>query len=96
MSIPCLPKTRRSRRDGWTAERQLGFLQVLARTRCVSKAASSVGMSRVSAYRLRRRLGSELFALAWDSACAPPLLRARLSDMDKSLTRSFRSGVGAE
>jgi hypothetical protein len=59
----------RIRRDGWTAERQLRFLDVLARTRSVTRAAAFAGMSRESAYRLRTRAG--LFAALWDRALAP-------------------------
>jgi hypothetical protein len=67
--------TPKIRRDGWTPERQLGFLDALARTRSVTAAATSVGMSRESAYRLRARLAGGLFALLWDRALvreAPP------------------------
>ena len=60
----------RTRRDGWTAERQLAFLGALARTRSVTRAAASVGMSRESAYRLRARQGGALFAAAWDRVLA--------------------------
>ena len=77
------PRPRRIRRDGWTPERQLLFLQMLAKTRSVAKAAACVRMSRESAYRLRSRLNGELFALAWDSVYAPHLIHFR-SDMDKS------------
>jgi len=58
------------RRDGWTAGRQLRFLAALARTRSVTQAAAFAGMSRESAYRLRRRPGAGLFAAAWDNAVA--------------------------
>jgi len=56
--------TRAGRR--WTGERQLAFLDTLAGTRCVTRAAASAGMSRESAYRLRRRPAGALFAAAWD------------------------------
>ena len=56
------------RRDGWTAERQLRFLDVLARTGSVTRAAAAAGMSRESAYRLRARRDGALFAIAWDRA----------------------------
>jgi len=59
---------RKSRRDGWTAERQLTFLAVLSQTRSVTKAAAAVNLSRESAYRLRAR--AELFTALWDRACA--------------------------
>lgn len=59
-----------ARRDGWTALRQGEFVGWLAQTGCVTEAAARVGVSRESAYRLRRREGSEGFAAAWDFALA--------------------------
>ena len=56
----------RHRHDGWTPERQRGFIAALARTGVVAQAARSVGMSSASAYNLRRRPHAESFALAWD------------------------------
>jgi hypothetical protein len=56
----------RSRRDGWTPERQRGFIATLAESGIVAKAARSVGMGVRSAYALRRRPGAESFAIAWD------------------------------
>ena len=64
---------RRIRRDGWTAERQIGFLAALADTRSVTRAAASAGMSRESAYRLRARRDCILFAALWDRALATEL-----------------------
>jgi hypothetical protein len=61
-------KPRETRRDGWTAERQLRFLAALTRTRSVTRAAASVSLSRESAYRLRARDPHSLFAAAWDRA----------------------------
>ena len=69
------------RRDGWTAERQLGFLAMLAETNSVARAAASVGMSRESAYRLRRRAGAESFAAAWDAALGLPLRQVTVDDL---------------
>src|SRR5437868_5405972 len=61
------PKPRtKIREDGWTAERQLRFLDALSRTRSVTKAAAAAGMSRESAYRLRDRRDGTLFAALWD------------------------------
>ena len=57
-----------TRRDGWTAERQVRFLGALADGRSVSRAAAIAGMSRESAYRLRNRSPDSLFALLWDRA----------------------------
>jgi hypothetical protein len=59
------------RRDGWTAERQLRFLDVLSRTRSVSEAAAAARMSRTSAYRLRERREGVLFAALWDMVFEP-------------------------
>jgi hypothetical protein len=68
MGQHCNPKIRC---DGWTAERQLRFIEVLACTRSIVKAAASAGMSRESAYRLRDRRDGALFGLLWDHALAP-------------------------
>jgi hypothetical protein len=62
------PKPNKIRRDGWTAERQLRFLDTLVRIRSVTRAARAAGMSRESAYRLRARKDGALFAAAWDRA----------------------------
>ena len=60
----------RIRCDGWTPERQLRFLDALAQTRSVGKAARAAGMSREGAYRYRSRVEG-LFALLWDRALQP-------------------------
>src|SRR3954466_1703537 len=61
-------RTPKIRRDGWTAECQLRFLDAMTRTRSITKAAAAAGMSRESAYRLRDRREGALFAAAWDRA----------------------------
>ena len=68
------PRTPKIRRDGWTPERQLRFLDTLASTRSIAKAAASAGMSREGAYRFRNRSEGTLFALLWARAFdfAPP------------------------
>jgi hypothetical protein len=60
----------RARRDGWTPGRQRAFIAALASTQCVDRSAAAVGLSRESAYRLRRRAGAESFAAAWDAIMA--------------------------
>lgn len=65
-----VPVLRRSRKDGWTPERQVGFIAALADTGSVSQAAREAGMSVTSCYRLRNSPGGENFARAWDSALA--------------------------
>ena len=66
MSPSDSPRPPKTRRDGWTADRQLRFLDALGRTRSVREAAKLAGMSRESAYRLRERRDGVLFALLWD------------------------------
>ena len=60
----------RARKDGWTAERQRRFVDLLAAGCGPSEAAGAVGMSKQSAFGLRRRAGAESFAAAWDAAAA--------------------------
>jgi hypothetical protein len=66
----------RPRHDGWTPTRQRAFLQHLADTGCVRHAAAHVGMTKQSAYALRRRAPNSMFAFAWDAALkiAQPML----------------------
>jgi hypothetical protein len=62
------PVQTQRRSDGWTPVRQAEFIGVLAETGSVSAAARFVGMSRETAYRLRRKPGAEEFTRAWDIA----------------------------
>jgi hypothetical protein len=78
----------RCRRDGWTAERQLAFLDALTRARSVSRAAASVGMSRESAYRLRARREGALFGIARDRAMQGPALSASKGHKFAAVERS--------
>lgn len=64
-------RIRTIRSDGWTAERQLSFLNALASTRSIVQAAAHAGMSRESAYRLRDRREGALFGLLWDRILSP-------------------------
>ena len=66
------PVPTRSRRDGWTETRQCLFLAELYLSGTVSTAARRVGMSRMSAYRLRERPDAVSFARAWDYVLSPP------------------------
>ena len=69
---PFYPVPTRTRRDGWTVQRQADFLGMLAETGSVMGACEAVGMSRKSAYALRARPGAESFAAAWDAALGAP------------------------
>ena len=63
-----VPVRRRPRYDGWTEEKMRRFIEVLADTGLVGLAARQVGMSRESAYKLRRAAHAAAFARAWDAA----------------------------
>ena len=65
------------RHDGWTVERQLGFLRALADSGSVTRAAESVGMSPASAYRRRGRARGDAFAYGWQAAQAMAYYRLR-------------------
>jgi hypothetical protein len=65
---PFYPVPTRTRRDGWTIERQADFLGMLAELGSVIGACEAIGMSRKGAYRLRGLPGAESFAAAWDAA----------------------------
>ena len=58
----------RQRVDGWSPERQRGFLERIAEGATVDEATASVGLSPRAAYSLRRRAAGAAFALGWDAA----------------------------
>lgn len=64
------PVPLRARHDGWTPERQHLFIEHLADTGSVTRAAMCVGLSPESAYRLRRREDGAEFDAAWEAAIA--------------------------
>lgn len=72
------PVPLRYRHDGWVPDRQAEFIEALAECGCVEQAARAVGMSRASAYALRRRPDAQAFRLAWEAALDTAV--ARLSD----------------
>lgn len=67
-ALAFVPAGVRYRYDGWTPEKQVGFIERLADCGCVEEAARAVGMSRNSAYALRRRSDAQAFRLAWEAA----------------------------
>ncbi|MEQ8743899.1 hypothetical protein [Parasphingorhabdus sp.] len=85
------PVPLRPRADGWSPVRQAEFIGLLAQTRCVSTAATLVGMSRESAYRLRGKAGAEEFAAAWDAILGVPESRQPKVTLE-SLFQRFRHG----
>jgi hypothetical protein len=68
--IPFSPVPLRSRRDGWTPQRQRAFIALLAEGMPSNHAAVTVGLSKQTAHALRRRPGAESFSAAWDAAIA--------------------------
>ncbi|MFM2100236.1 MAG: hypothetical protein RLZZ366_1775 [Pseudomonadota bacterium] len=87
--INCLPAatffTSDPRADGWTPEREVGFLLCLAETGLVAAACRAVGMGVSGAYALRRRSDGFAFNLGWEAA----LLLARQRLMDDLLARAI-------
>ena len=71
------PVPRRYRHDGWTPERQKAFVEALADTGCVDRAARMVNMAQANCYTLRRSPGAEEFRRAWDAALDFGLLRLK-------------------
>ena len=78
---PFYPVPTRTRRDGWTVQRQADFLGMLAETGSVMGACEAVGMSRKSAYALRARPEAESFAAAWDAALGAPVRKVTVTDL---------------
>ena len=70
----------RSRRGGWSPQRQADFLGFLAETGSVLAACERVGLSREAAYKLRRRPGAKSFAAAWDAALGAPVRKVTHPD----------------
>jgi len=62
------PVAVRPRHDGWTPEKQHGFIAALAESGCVTEACAAVGRSARSAYALRARPDASTFRQAWDVA----------------------------
>ena len=79
---PFYPVPTRTRRDGWTVQRQADFIGMLAETGSVMGACEAVGMSRNSAYKLRARPNAESFAAAWDAALGAPVRKITVDDLE--------------
>lgn len=67
-AIPFDPVPVRSRRTGWTADKQRRFIQTLAECGVARRAAAAAGMSESSAHRLALRPDAQSFNIAWDAA----------------------------
>jgi hypothetical protein len=71
------PVPLKARHDGWTPQRQRRFIEALAATKSISKACAAVGMSRMSAYKLRDHPDASELRAAWSSALRPDWGRPR-------------------
>ncbi|MDE2595532.1 MAG: hypothetical protein KGL44_01510 [Sphingomonadales bacterium] len=76
---------RHDRFDGWTPERQSGFVEALADTGSVKAAAHAVNMTPESAYALRRHPQAGSFRKAWEAALALGVQRLEDLAMDRAL-----------
>lgn len=83
--IPFRPVPVKPRHDGWTRERQRGFIDRLCITGNVARSAKAVGKTPQSAYRLRDHKGAGSFAQAWDRALAS----GRSYQIDVGIERSL-------
>jgi hypothetical protein len=86
--IEFTPVPVRPRHDGWTAERQIAFIEKLADCGSVSAAARHVGMSRESARKLRRRPCGRAFRDGWDAA-----LDCGYAELEESAMERAKKGV---
>ena len=82
-----VPAPARARRDGWSEERQRGFVAKLRETGVVAVAAKAVGRTYQTAYKLRRRPGAAGFAEAWDRALAEARSDAMAAAVERLQTR---------
>ena len=71
------PVPLKARHDGWTPDRQVCFIEQLAATQSLTKACAAVGMSRVSAYKLRAHPDAAEFRSAWEKALQPDFVAER-------------------
>jgi hypothetical protein len=75
----------RQRHDGWTPARQKAFIEALADTGSVSRAAV-VNMSSESAYMLRRHKDAEGFRKAWEAALDFGVARMKDIAFERAIT----------
>ena len=73
------------RHDGWTPERQRGFIEALADTGSVKAAAHAVNMTPEGAYLLRRHPQGKSFRKAWEAALALGVMQLEDIAMQRAL-----------
>ena len=82
------PVPLRPRHDGWSAERQIRFVEAIAEGATVDAAARRVGMTRDSAYKLRRRPCGGSFRRGWDAA-----LDCNMPEVEQAVIERVKNGV---
>jgi hypothetical protein len=75
----------RERHDGWTPERQAGFIEALAELGSVKAAANRMGMTPEGAYLLRRHPDADEFRKAWEAALKCGVQRLEDVAMERAL-----------
>lgn len=86
--IPFTPVPLRPRHDGWTAERQIAFVEKLADCGSITAACKHVGMSRESVRKLRRHPWGRAFRDACDAA-----VDCGYGDLEDTALERARKGV---
>ena len=86
--ITFTPVPVRPRHDGWTAERQIAFVEKLADTNSITAACKHVGMSRESVRKLRRRPCGRELRDACDAA-----LDCGYADVEEAAAERSKNGV---
>lgn len=74
-----------NRHDGWTPERQRGFIAALAETGSVKAAALAVNMASEGAYQLRRHPEAGEFRAAWEAALSLGVQRLEDVALERAL-----------
>jgi transposase len=87
------PARLRSRRDGWTPERQRAFIGHVAAGMPCSRAVRAVGMSRQTLYALLRRPEAASFAAAREEAMRRAAVARRISRRENRRTRAALEGI---
>jgi hypothetical protein len=75
----------RSRRDGWTPDRQRRFIEALANCGGVGEAAARAGMTKQSAYKLRRHPAAADFRAGWDAALGDAWRRIEETALERAI-----------
>jgi hypothetical protein len=81
--IPFDPVLVKARHDGWTQERQRGFIDRLVVTGCIARSARAVGMTAQSLHNLRKHKGASSF----NQACGEALASGRSYQGDLAILR---------